>query len=282
MLTYPNIDPVAFTIFSWPIHWYGLMYLLAFASAYALASFRASRPGSTWTAQQVSDLVFYGAMGVILGGRAGYVLFYNFPQFLEDPLWLFRIWEGGMAFHGGLLGVLVAIAIFCKIHKKHFFDVTDFAAPFVPLGLMFGRIGNFIGGELWGRIADPEQVPWAMVFPRAGDDPRHPSQLYQAGLEGFLLFVILWFYSSRPKPQKAVSAVFLMGYGIFRTFAEFFRQPDAHIGFDLFGWMTRGMELSIPMIAIGLALLIWAYMGDDRKNTSSDSKTDKPAGEKNA
>lgn len=272
MIAYPNIDPVAFSLGPISVHWYGLMYLLAFASAYGLASYRASKPDSGWTSQQVSDLVFYGAMGVILGGRAGYVLFYNFPQFLEDPLWLFRVWEGGMSFHGGLLGVLVAIGIFCLIHKKHFFDVTDFAAPFVPLGLMFGRIGNFIGGELWGRVADPEQVPWAMVFPRAGEDPRHPSQLYQAGLEGLLLFLFLWFYSSRPKAQKAVSAMFLIGYGVFRTFAEFFREPDAHIGFDLFGWMSRGQLLSMPMILFGIILLFWAYFGHQEKTAGDKSK----------
>ncbi|KZY98405.1 prolipoprotein diacylglyceryl transferase, partial [Oleibacter sp. HI0075] len=183
MLTYPDINPVAFELGFIKVHWYGLMYLAAFASAYLLATWRAKQPGSGWTTQQVSDLIFYGAMGVVIGGRMGYVLFYNFPQFLEDPLWLFRVWEGGMSFHGGLLGVLTAILIFCKIHKKSFFDVGDFGAPFVPLGLMFGRIGNFIGGELWGRVADPEHVPWAMVFPRADEFARHPSQLYQAGLE---------------------------------------------------------------------------------------------------
>jgi phosphatidylglycerol:prolipoprotein diacylglycerol transferase len=265
MLTYPEINPIAFELGPLKVHWYGIMYLLAFGSAYLLATWRAKQSTNNWTAQQVSDLIFYGAMGVVLGGRFGYVFFYNFPQFLEDPLWLFRVWEGGMSFHGGLLGVLIAIAIFCKLHKRNFFDVADFGAPFVPLGLMFGRLGNFIGGELWGRVADPASVPWAMIFPRAGDLARHPSQLYQAALEGFLLFVILWFYSSRPRPQKAVSAMFLMGYGIFRTAAEFFREPDAHIGFDLFGWMSRGQMLSVPMIIAGLVLLIWAYRSGEKK-----------------
>ncbi len=259
MLTYPDIDPVAVAIGPLKIHWYGLMYLLAFASAWGLANYRARRPASGWTPEQVSDLIFYGAMGVILGGRCGYVLLYNFPQFLQDPLWLLRVWEGGMSFHGGLLGVMAALAWFGHKYKKNFFDVADFVAPLVPVGLMFGRLGNFIGGELWGRIADPAHVPWAMVFPRAGDLPRHPSQLYQAALEGFLLFVILWFYSSRPRPQKAVSAMFLIGYGLFRTFAEFFREPDAHLGFDLFGWMSRGQLLSLPMIVIGVILLVIAY-----------------------
>lgn len=259
MLAYPNIDPVALSLGPLQIHWYGLMYLLAFGTAWLLANYRVSKPGSTWTQQHVSDLVFYCAMGIILGGRVGYVLFYNFDQFLKDPLWLFRVWEGGMAFHGGLLGVLLAIAFFAYKTKKNFFDIGDFVAPFVPLGLMFGRIGNFIGGELWGRIADPQQVPWAMIFPRSDGMPRHPSQLYQAALEGFLLFVVLWFYSSRPRPQKAVGAMFLLGYGVFRTIAEFYREPDAHIGFDVFGWLSRGQLLSIPMIIIGLALLVYAY-----------------------
>lgn len=259
MLTYPEIDPVALAIGPLKIHWYGLMYLLAFGSAYALATFRARRPGSGWTEEQVSDLVFFGAMGVIVGGRAGYVLFYNFDQFLDDPLWLFQVWEGGMSFHGGLLGVLLGMAWFGYKHKKNFFEVGDFVAPLAPIGLMFGRIGNFIGGELWGRVADPQAVPWAMVFPRAGDDPRHPSQLYQAGMEGLLLFLLLWWYSHQPRPRMAVGAAFLLGYGVFRTLAEFFREPDAHIGFDLFGWMSRGQLLSMPMILAGLILLIVAY-----------------------
>lgn len=261
MLSYPNIDPVAFSLGPLQVHWYGLMYLLAFGTAWLLASYRIKKPGSSWTAEQVSDLLFFCAMGIILGGRAGYVLFYNFNQFLNDPVWLFRVWEGGMSFHGGLLGVLIAVAWFGYKYKKSFFEVGDFVAPFVPIGLMFGRIGNFIGGELWGRIADPASVPWAMVFPRAGELARHPSQLYQALGEGLLLFIILWIYSSRPRPQKAVGAMFLLGYGIFRTAAEFFREPDAQIGFDLFGWLTRGQLLSIPMIFVGLGLLVYVYKG---------------------
>jgi phosphatidylglycerol:prolipoprotein diacylglycerol transferase len=259
MLTYPNIDPVAFSVGPLHVHWYGLMYLLAFGTAWLLATYRIKKPGSTWNAEQVSDLLFFCAMGIILGGRVGYVLFYNFDQFLKDPVWLLRVWEGGMSFHGGLLGVLIAVAWFSHKYKKSFFDVGDFVAPFVPIGLMFGRIGNFIGGELWGRIADPASVPWAMVFPRAGDLPRHPSQLYQALGEGLLLFIVLWFYSSRPRPQKAVGAMFLLGYGACRTVAEFFREPDAQVGFDLFGWLTRGQLLSIPMIFVGLILLVYAY-----------------------
>ncbi|MGB1090531.1 MAG: prolipoprotein diacylglyceryl transferase [Oceanobacter sp.] len=272
MLTYPDIDPVALAIGPIKIHWYGLMYLLAFASAYALATYRASKPNSGWNSQQVSDLIFYGALGVIIGGRAGYVLFYNFPQFLEDPAWLFRVWEGGMSFHGGMLGVLLGLSIFAKQYKKNLFDVGDFVVPLAPIGLMFGRLGNFIGGELWGRVADPASVPWAMVFPRADDLPRHPSQLYQAGLEGLLLFILVWVYSSKKRPRMAVSGAFLLGYGIFRSTAEFFREPDAHIGFDLFGWMSRGQLLSLPMIIVGLIFLITAYYNHSKANAENHSK----------
>jgi phosphatidylglycerol:prolipoprotein diacylglycerol transferase len=266
MLTYPDIDPVALSIGPiagvgpLQIHWYGLMYLVGFAAAMLLANYRAKQPGSNWTKDQVSDLIFYGAMGVILGGRAGYVLFYNFGQFLDNPIWLFQIWTGGMSFHGGLLGVLVALGLFGRKYKKTFFEVTDFAAPLVPIGLMTGRIGNFIGGELWGRVTDG---PWGMVFPGAGPDPRHPSQLYQAALEGLALFLIVWWFSSKPRPQKAVGAVFMIGYGCFRFIVEFVRQPDSHIGFDLFGWMSRGQLLSLPMVLIGIALLCWAYKEQD-------------------
>ncbi len=258
-MVYPNIDPVAVALGPIKIHWYGLMYLLAFATAWGLSLQRIKKFNLNWNKEQISDLVFYCALGIILGGRTGYVLFYNFPQFLDDPIWLFRVWEGGMSFHGGLLGVLIAAWLFSKKYQKSFFTIGDFIAPFVPIGLMFGRIGNFIGGELWGRVTDVNQVPWAMVFPRADEFYRHPSQLYQAGLEGLLLFIILWFYSRKPRPEKAVGAMFLLGYGVFRTAAEFFREPDAHIGFDLLGWLSRGQLLSIPMIVIGLALLIYAY-----------------------
>ena len=258
-MTYPTIDPVAFSLGPLQVHWYGLMYLLAFSAAWGLASYRIKKLNSNWNGEQVSDLLFYCAMGIILGGRAGYVLFYNFGQFLHDPIWLFKVWEGGMSFHGGLVGVVLALAYFSFKYKKNIFDVGDFMAPFVPLGLMFGRIGNFIGGELWGRVTSVEQVPWAMIFPRADDMYRHPSQLYQALGEGFLLFVIVWIYSSRPRPQKAVSAMFLFGYGVFRTIAEFFREPDAQIGFDYADWLTRGQLLSIPMIVVGALLLVYAY-----------------------
>ena len=269
MLTYPNIDPVALSLGPLTIHWYGLMYLLAFTGALLLGRWRAQRINNDWTSEQVSDLIFYGAMGVILGGRCGYVLFYNFPQFLEDPLWLLRIWEGGMSFHGGLLGVLIAMWMAGRKYQRDFFQVTDFIAPLVPLGLMFGRIGNFIGNELWGRVADPATVPWAMVFPGAGDEPRHPSQLYQASLEGLLLFILLWLYSAKPRPTMAVSGAFLMGYGCMRFIAEFFRQPDAHIGFDLFGWLSRGQLLSLPMVVLGIFILFIAYRQQKQGATQS-------------
>ena len=256
MIPYPNIDPVAVSIGPLSIHWYGLMYLVGFAGAYFLMLRRANQPGSGWTKDEVSDLVFYSAMGVVLGGRFGYVLFYNFDKFLNDPLWLFAVWEGGMSFHGGLLGVLVAVFFFGRRYKKSFYTITDFGAPVVPLGLMTGRLGNFIGGELWGRVSD---VPWAMVFPKGGPLARHPSQLYEMFLEGIVLFVILWFFSSKPRPAKAVSGLFLIGYGVFRFSVEFVREPDSHIGFDFLGWMTRGQLLCVPMVLFGLYLVISAY-----------------------
>ena len=256
MLTYPNIDPVAISIGPLDIHWYGLMYLLGFGGAYLLLMHRANKPNSGWTKDEVSDLIFYGAMGVVLGGRMGYVLFYNFSKFLEDPLWLFAVWEGGMSFHGGLLGVIVAALVFARRYKKTFFTTIDFAAPVVPLGLLTGRLGNFIGGELWGRVSD---APWAMVFPKGGPLPRHPSQLYEMFLEGIVLFIILWVFTSKPRPAMAASGVFLIGYGVFRFAVEFVRQPDSHIGFDILGWMTRGQLLCVPMILGGIYLIAKAY-----------------------
>jgi len=264
MLSYPQIDPVALAIGPLKIHWYGLMYLVGFGAAWWLANARASRPGSGWNRQQVSDLIFFAAMGVILGGRLGYVLFYNFDQFLQDPLWLFAIWEGGMAFHGGLLGVIVAFAWFARKYQKTLFEVADFAAPLVPIGLGAGRVGNFIGGELWGRATD---VPWGMVFPRADELARHPSQLYQFALEGLLLFILLWIYSSKPRPAMAVSGLFLLGYGSFRFIIEFFREPDQHLGFIAFNWLSMGQLLSIPMILAGLLLMWLAYYRQSRQQT---------------
>lgn len=252
-----DIDPIALDLGFIQVHWYGLMYLVGFGAAFWLGGYRARQPGSGWTEEQVSDLIFWGAMGVVLGGRMGYVLFYNFDQFVADPLWLFAVWEGGMSFHGGLLGVLVMIWLFGKKHSKSFMQMGDFVAPLVPIGLGAGRIGNFIGGELWGRAAD---VPWAVVFPRTADGvARHPSQLYEAFLEGVVMFVVLWWFSSKPRPRMAVSALFLIMYGVFRSFVEFFREPDAHIGYIAFGWLTKGQLLSLPMIIVGVVLFLWVH-----------------------
>ncbi len=258
MLVHPGFDPVAFSIGPLKVRWYGLMYLFGFVAGWALGRYRAGRPGSGWQPEQVDDLIFYAALGAILGGRIGYVLFYGFQASLDNPLMLFKVWEGGMSFHGGLLGVLLAMWLFARKVNKSFFAVTDFLAPLVPLGLFFGRIGNFINGELWGRVSE---LPWAMVFhtPGAGDLPRHPSQLYEATLEGVVLFIILWLYSAKPRPTRAVSGLFLICYGLFRCMMEFVREPDAQIGFIAFQWLTMGQLLSLPMILFGILLLVLAY-----------------------
>jgi phosphatidylglycerol---prolipoprotein diacylglyceryl transferase len=256
MLTHPGFDPVALQLGPVAIHWYGLMYLIAFYLGWWLATRRARAPGSGWTPQQMTDLLFYVVLGVILGGRIGYVLFYGFEWFVENPLTLFKIWEGGMSFHGGLLGVLAAYAVYARLNGRTFFEVADFLAPLYPIGLFLGRIGNFINAELWGR---PTDLPWGMLFPNAGPEPRHPSQLYEAGLEGLLLFAILWWYSARPRPRMAVSALFALLYGLFRFAVEFAREPDAHLGYLAFGWLTMGMLLCLPMILIGAGVLWYAY-----------------------
>jgi len=253
-MTYPQIDPVAVSLGPLSIHWYGLMYLFGFGFVWLLGRYRATRSG--WEAGQLDDLLFYGALGVIIGGRLGYALFYDLAANLDNPFNLLKIWQGGMSFHGGLIGVLVAFWYFGRKTGKSFFEISDFIAPMVPIGLMLGRIGNFINGELWGRISD---VPWAMVFPGAGPLPRHPSQLYQAALEGLLLFVILWLYSASPRPRAAVSGLFLAGYGVFRFIVEFVRIPDPQYGYLAFGWLTMGQVLSLPMIIGGGWMMLWAY-----------------------
>ncbi|WP_330924382.1 prolipoprotein diacylglyceryl transferase [Candidatus Sororendozoicomonas aggregata] len=264
MIAYPNIDPVAFSLGPVKVHWYGLMYLVGFAGGWFLGHVRAKRSGGLWHCEQISDMTFYGAIGAVLGGRFGYVFFYNFDYFLQNPLWLFHIWEGGMSFHGGLVGVCIAMWLFSKKVDKTIFQVLDFGAPLVPLGLGAGRLGNFIGGELWGRVSD---VPWAMVFPR---DPsqltRHPSQLYQLALEGIVLFTVLWWYSAKPRPRMAVTGLFLVVYGLARIAVEFFREPDPQLGFIAFDWMTMGQLLSLPMVLLGVLFIFYAYRNNPLQN----------------
>jgi len=258
MLTFPTIDPVAVALGPVKIHWYGIMYLLGFAAGWYIAVRRTNSKYSPVLKKQVEDLVLFGALGVVLGGRIGYVLFYHFDSFLADPVWLFKVWEGGMSFHGGFLGVVIAMWIYARRHAINFIDLLDFIAPSIPPGLGFGRLGNFIGQELWGR---PSDVPWAMVFPKEGADAvaRHPSQLYEAFFEGLVLFVVLYWFSLKPRPRGALCGLGILLYGVFRTGVEFTRQPDAHLSYDLFGWVTRGQILSIPMIVVGAGLMIWAY-----------------------
>ncbi|RDZ26910.1 prolipoprotein diacylglyceryl transferase [Lysobacter silvisoli] len=270
MIYLHQIDPIAVHLGPLQVHWYGIMYLIGFGLAWWLGQrrVRAGRlPGVS--DQAYGDLLFYAMLGVVLGGRIGYILFYAFGDLIRDPVMLFRIWEGGMSFHGGLLGVLAAILWWARKHRLHFFDVTDFIAPLVPPGLGFGRLGNFIGGELWGK---PTDAGWGVIFPRAPElahlnlqqiheqyaagalnaFARHPSQLYQAALEGLTMFVLLWWYSSKPRPRYAVSGLFALLYGVFRFLVEFVRVPDAQPGYIAFGWLTMGQLLSVPLILLGL------------------------------
>jgi phosphatidylglycerol:prolipoprotein diacylglycerol transferase len=255
MLIHPQFDPVAIAIGPVAVRWYGLMYLAAFVLFVVLGRIHARRrPELGWDAQQIDDLLFYGVLGVIIGGRLGEVLFYQPGYYFSHPLEIPAVWNGGMSFHGGFLGVLVAMALYARKTHRSFWQVTDFIAPLVPTGLAFGRIGNFINGELWGRPADPA-LPWAMIFPRVDDVARHPSQLYQALGEGLLLFLILWWYAGQPRPVKAVSAAFLVGYGVLRFAAEFFRSPDPGIFSGLGLGLSTAQWLCVPMLAVGLLLL---------------------------
>jgi len=259
MLTHPQFDPVALQLGPLAIRWYGLMYLIGFASFWWLGRQRLRRSdlaeSTGLNTASLDDLLFFGVMGVVLGGRLGYVLFYKPVYYWQHPLEVLAVWQGGMAFHGGLLGVLVAMALFCRLRSVRFFDIMDFVAPLVPLGLAAGRLGNFINGELWGR---PSDVPWAMVFPQAGDAlARHPSQLYQFAGEGLMLFCLLWWYSSRPRPRASVSGLFLLGYGFARFIAEYAREPDAFLG-TLAGGLSMGQWLSVPMMLVGIVLMQWA------------------------
>lgn len=258
-MNYPEIDPIIFQIGPVAVRWYGLMYLVGFALAYFLLRKRA-RVSERWTPKDVEDLIFFAALGVIVGGRIGYVLLYQWQTFLADPLYLVRITQGGMSFHGGLVGVLLGVGWFARSRGMRFFEVADFLAPGAPLGLFFGRLGNFINGELWGK---PTEVPWGFVV---DGQKLHPSQLYEAFLEGLVLFAIVWVFSSRPRPTMAVSGVFLFFYGLFRFLVEFVRVPDAHLGeggYLAFGWLTMGQVLSLPMMLAGAALLWLAYRGGD-------------------
>jgi len=259
MITYPTIDPVAFSLGPLHFRWYGFMYLLGFVSAWLLARSRIRRGRQSqlgvrlWTRAEFDDLATWVFLGVIVGARVGYVLFYDPFMLLEDPLELLRIWRGGMSFHGGFLGVLLAFWYFARKSKRSFLEVSDFISPLIPPGVFFERIGNFINAEHWGT---PSNLPWAMVFPGAGPLPRHPSQLYEAALEGVVLFVVLWIVSSRGRGRGMVSGLFALLYGIFRCTMELVREPDVHIGYLAFGWLTIGQLLSVPLILVGIWLIV--------------------------
>lgn len=269
-----QIDPIAVNLFGWPVHWYGIMYLLAFGAAWWLGRLRLRQGRFGVSEQAFGDLMFYGMLGVVLGGRLGYIVFYGWQQVLADPLSILRVWEGGMSFHGGLLGVMTAVGWWSRGQGRSIWETLDFVAPLVPLGLLFGRIGNYIGGELWGRTSD---VAWAVIFPSGlprefqhlpaaelqqlhaqgalDAFARHPSQLYEAFLEGLVLFGLLWWFSAQPRKRYAVSGAFALGYGLFRFAVEFVREPDAHLGYLAFGWFTMGMLLSLPLVLVGLLLI---------------------------
>ena len=253
MLQYPGFNPIAFELGPVKVHWYGIMYLLGFAAAWWLARRRAKEPRSTWTPAEVDDLIFYCMLGVILGGRIGYVLFYGMQYWAKDPWYPFKITEGGMSFHGGMLGVIAAMMIYAWRRKRAMGDVFDFTVPLPALGLFFGRIGNFINGELWGK---PTTVPWGF---NVNGEVRHASQLYEAFFEGLLLFAIIWWYTSKSRPRLAPSGLFLIVYGVVRFGIEFVRVPDEHIGYLAGGWFTMGQLLSLPMILGGIVIMIFAY-----------------------
>ena len=260
VLTHPQFDPVALQIGPIAIHWYGLTYLVAFGLFVWLGSLRAKQPqyaSAGWTRRDVEDLLFYGVLGVVIGGRLGYVLFYKPDYYASHLFEIFAVWKGGMAFHGGLLGAIGALALFARVKGRPFLEVADLVAPCVPTGLASGRIGNFINGELWGRPADPS-LPWAMIFPQSGSMvPRHPSPIYQFLMEGLLLFVLLWIYARKPRGLGQVSGAFLFGYGVFRFIAEYFREPDAFLGLLAFD-MSMGQWLCVPMVLAGVALWFWS------------------------
>lgn len=253
MLHYPQFDPIAVQIGPLAVHWYGLMYLLGFALVWVLGKWRINHGKTDLSVQDLEDIIFYSVMGVVIGGRLGYVLFYKPGEYFSHPLEIFYLWEGGMSFHGGLLGVIAVLSIFAYKKRKSLLEIGDFVAPLIPLGLGAGRMGNFINGELWGR---PTTLPWGMIFPQTQDGiPRHPSQLYEMGLEGFVLFALVWWFARKPRPVGQVSAVFLMGYGLFRFLVEFTRAPDYFLGL-LVGGLSMGQLLSLPMMLVG-AIIFW-------------------------
>lgn len=282
-LVFPNIDPIVLSIGPVSLHWYGLMYLFGVIGAYFLAMYRIKTTNTDWTGKQVENLLFWGFVGLFIGGRVGYTLFYNFDQFINAPTVIFEIWNGGMSFHGGLIGALVVILIFTRKNKKTFFQVSDFVAPLVPIGLMFGRLGNFINGELWGRVTTSS---WGMLFPSSakadmlyvqshpevfdlyqqnqGILPRYTSQLFEMALEGIALFIILNLFIRKPRPTGSVSGLFLLCYGVFRFIIEFFRQPDEQLGL-YFNVISMGQILSLPMIIIGLGLIYWGCFYNKKK-----------------
>ncbi len=266
MLVHPQIDPIAIHLGPLGVHWYGLMYLIGFLSVLWLGKWRARHhPASGWKESEIDDILFYGALGVILGGRLGYVAFYQPVYYASHPLEILAIWQGGMSFHGGFLGVLAAMWLFARKTGKKWLGIMDFVAPLVPIGLGAGRMGNFINGELWGRATD---VPWGMVFPKVDAVARHPSQLYEFGLEGIALFAILWWYSSKPRPVGTISALFLIFYGSFRFLIEFTREPDSFLGLLAMG-MSMGQWLSLPMVLIGIWMLWWAQNKHAKKIQTS-------------
>jgi len=256
MFPFPKIEPVIVSIGPLKLRWYGLMYAIGFLMFWWVGRIHAREKHTVVQPDEVGDILFYGMIGVIVGGRIGSVLFYNFSYFLENPLYLFKVWEGGMSFHGGLIGVITAYWIYQRSKRYGFLRLCDFVAPMVPIGLGAGRIGNFINGELWGR---PTDLPWGMVFPQADELARHPSQLYQAFLEGLILFVVLWVFAEKPRPIGSVAGLFVLLYGIFRFVVEFVRQPDEHLSFVAFGWLTMGQLLTMPMIVVGLVTIWFAY-----------------------
>jgi len=255
MFVHPHFDPIAFSVGPLAVRWYGLMYLIAFTLVLLLGRWRIARGLTELDARDLDDLLFFGMLGTIIGGRLGYVIFYKADHYLQHPLDVFKVWEGGMSFHGGLIGVICAMLFFAKRRGFTFWQIADFVAPLVPTGLAAGRMGNFINGELWGR---PTHVPWAMIFPLVDDQPRHPSQLYEVMGEGVLLFLLVWLFARKPRPLAAVSGVFLIGYGVARFCVEFTREPDDFLGTLALG-LSMGQWLSLPMIVFGIGVVVWAY-----------------------